>query len=576
MTALHTPPAEITELNALFRRWQRRSNWVDALRWIPPALILGCWLAIALAIASRLIPLLSKLELMIWSVGILSSAALFVIFWFFIWPHSEMRLARRLERALHLQDRISTAMEIQAGRIHTSEQLKRVQLRDTLHHAASASPTTALPIRLSGRVIFLLAASLLTLSLLILLPNGLETSRFWQQQLQYQRPLAIEALEDARGSVVAEDSLSAEERERLLRAIDDAVANLENDAISREEAVASLYGAAQQLQKGQAALNSQSSAVQESYTEAAEALRRGEDPTAPDRPQSLSERLQEMREDLTSLSDDQLSSLAVALREAAEAFALTNPDLASALEAAAEALERGDLTAADEAMADAIFELQTTEANQERAGGDAQSMDRAAEQLANAAEELTDGSDAAPFNDQSGENGADTEVGRKGSQAAAGPAPEGEAREGAAQGARAAENNETRTETSAGQTAGAGDVTSGQSGDVSALSDGDSASRGNEPDGSGRGNYQTIYAPRERIEGNSQVGIELESGSSDILVDSGEFSKNPLGESRIPYTQLFHDYRDSANVALETEYIPLGLRAVIRSYFSAIEPETGG
>ena len=72
----------------------------------------------------------------------------------------------------------------------------------------------------------------------------------------------------------------------------------------------------------------------------------------------------------------------------------------------------------------------------------------------------------------------------------------------------------------------------------------------------------------------SEIGIELEAGSSEILVDSGEFSENPLGESRIPYTLLYHEYRESANTALETEYIPLGLRAVIRSYFSAIEPDT--
>jgi len=573
MTVLTPPPADFAELNALFRRWQWRSNWVDCLRWLPIALILGCWLAIALVVASRFFLLLTQLEQVVLSVGILSSMALSVIVWLFIWPQSELRLARRLERAFHLQERLSTAFEIQAGDIHTSEQLSRVQLRDTLQHATSASPVTALPFRLSSKALLVLAASSFTLSLVILLSSELETRLFWQQQLQAQRSLAMDALEDARGAVVAEERLSAQERERLLRAIDDAVAHLDNDAISREEAVASLYGAAQQLQEGQAALNAQSSTVQESFANAAEALRRGEDRPAPDRPPSLSERLQEMRADLPSLSEDQRSSLALALREAAEAFALTNPDLASALEAAAEALERGDLTAADEAMADAIFELQTMAADQERASSEAGSMDRAAEQLSNAAEQLTDGSDTAPFNDPAGENGSGRDVGRRGSQAAAVPAPEGETSEGAVRGAQGAESADSRTETSAGQTTGASNVTSGQSDDVSALPGGDLPSSGNETDGSGRGNYQTIYAPRERIEGNSQIGIELESGSSDILVDSGEFSENPFGESHIPYTQLFHDYRDSANVALETEYIPLGLRAVIRSYFSAIEPD---
>ena len=65
-----------------------------------------------------------------------------------------------------------------------------------------------------------------------------------------------------------------------------------------------------------------------------------------------------------------------------------------------------------------------------------------------------------------------------------------------------AESNNPSSESSVGQNAGAGDVTSGQSGDVSAASGGDQNSGGNNPDGTGRDNYNTIYAPRERIGGS--------------------------------------------------------------------------
>ena len=576
MTTLPIPSTTFAELNTYFRRWKVRTQWINTLRWLPRTLFLGSSVAIALAISSRIWPLLTRFELAIASAVIIFLSVLIVVVWCWLWPRPKILVARRLERALNLQERLSTALEIQSGRILTSVQLTEYQMRDTLHRAAAATPATALPIQLNGKELLLVALSLIMLFALILLPNAQEAARLWNQQQQFQLSSATAALEEARGSVLAENRLSPEERERLLRALDEAVASLENDAISREEAVASLYDAAQQLEQGQASLNAQSAAVQDSLSEASDALRRGEDRSSPDRPQTLSERLQQMRDELSSLTAEQIALMARALRESAEAFAETHPDLASALEAAAEALERGDLNAADDAMADAIFELEALEAPQNQAPGDARSMDHAADRLSDAAEELAEGSDSSQFR-PGGENSQGSETGREGSegnQAAVGQIPQGDSRESSVRGSHLAESNNPSSESSVGQTAGAGDVTSGQSGDVSASSGGDQSSGGNNPDGTGRDNYNTIYAPRERIGGSSEIGIELEAGSSEILVDSGEFSENPLGESRIPYTLLYHEYRESANAALETEYIPLGLRAVIRSYFSAIEPDT--
>jgi hypothetical protein len=40
----------------------------------------------------------------------------------------------------------------------------------------------------------------------------------------------------------------------------------------------------------------------------------------------------------------------------------------------------------------------------------------------------------------------------------------------------------------------------------------------------------------------------------------------------VPYNQVFSDYSNAANQALERDYIPLGLRDVVRDYFSSLEP----
>jgi hypothetical protein len=40
----------------------------------------------------------------------------------------------------------------------------------------------------------------------------------------------------------------------------------------------------------------------------------------------------------------------------------------------------------------------------------------------------------------------------------------------------------------------------------------------------------------------------------------------------VPYNEVFSDYSEAANRALDQDYIPLGLRDVVRDYFSSLEP----
>jgi hypothetical protein len=64
----------------------------------------------------------------------------------------------------------------------------------------------------------------------------------------------------------------------------------------------------------------------------------------------------------------------------------------------------------------------------------------------------------------------------------------------------------------------------------------------------------------------------LEPETSDVPLAEGEFAENPSGEARVPYNQVFSDYSDAANRALESDYIPLGLRDVVHDYFTSLEP----
>ena len=75
---------------------------------------------------------------------------------------------------------------------------------------------------------------------------------------------------------------------------------------------------------------------------------------------------------------------------------------------------------------------------------------------------------------------------------------------------------------------------------------------------------------RQPNDGNN---VELAPDDSNAPVREGDFSENPNGQVTVPYNQVFSDYADAANHALDSDYVPLGLRDVVRDYFTSLEPK---
>jgi len=93
----------------------------------------------------------------------------------------------------------------------------------------------------------------------------------------------------------------------------------------------------------------------------------------------------------------------------------------------------------------------------------------------------------------------------------------------------------------------------------------------NGPGDGGLREFEPIYAP-QRLGGEGGPEMELPQGS-----DPGELVRelpsNPeIGSSTVPYNQVYANYADAANQALEDQHIPLGLRGYVRDYFSSLEP----
>ncbi len=101
----------------------------------------------------------------------------------------------------------------------------------------------------------------------------------------------------------------------------------------------------------------------------------------------------------------------------------------------------------------------------------------------------------------------------------------------------------------------------------------DASDEQNNPDGAGEADYQAVFAPRFSVEAAGEDELRLGADPGEAPLTEGEFQDNPLGESVVPYNQVFSSYADAASRALESDYIPLGMRDVIRDYFSSLDPQ---
>jgi hypothetical protein len=226
------------------------------------------------------------------------------------------------------------------------------------------------------------------------------------------------------------------------------------------------------------------------------------------------------------------------LQSAAEALEGSNPELAESLADAAEAIESGDLEAAQEALGDAA------ESMAEAGSGSTQQVDELADQLGEGQGDLADaGKNQAPQPGQGGMGQVQPGGAGQGDQQSEGPGGSG-----------------------AGRGEFQGEASGGQAGDQMPTDNG--------PGDGGEVPYDDIYSP-QRVggEGGEDVDIPGDPGAGLPTGVEGDFAENPAGESAVPYNEVYSDYEGAVNEALEGGYVPLGLRDVIRGYFSRLDPE---
>lgn len=634
-TSTSTLPPEDT-LQALdwhIRRWNTRLRLVRSLIWVPRGLLLGVLFGLMVAGISRLRPWLLPEEILQNALIAVALTGFFSAALIWLWPRRQLASARDFDLRFELKERMSTAIELLTGVIFAPMELMQLQLEDARIAANRTKHTEWLPLRVKWLEIGALLIAILLLVLSITLENPFTQNVLEQQALQEELQERQEELREASESVEDDASLSEQQVEELTEPIDEAIEALENEDISQQEAVAELTQAEQELREmGEDGMNTDE---REAFQSAGEQLRAsppseqlGEAMENRDLEEAAQE-TEELSNDLNNLDEQDRQELADQLESAADALQETNPELADQLREAAEALREGDIEAAEQALQEAAETLnEQSQANQQQADAARQlqqDVSRSRQEMTefdpsqagesgnseqNQQDQGQEGTQQESGEQQGGQQGqqgegqegnttsqgqqSDTNQQGEGEQSSSASGSESQGQEGEntgqGQNSQASESGGSEGESSQGQEGQQGQANASSPGGEGAGEGASTAGEGdtqnspgnqpgeidNSPGDDDERDYEPVYNPSRIGEDGEAPELSLSGEVSDDEGDplqEAEFNDEFSGESTVPYNEVFGDYQGEAQRALESDYIPINLRDLVRAYFTSIEPE---
>lgn len=599
-------------LSVLVRAWDRRLRLQQTVRWLALSLAPGIVLGITLAIISRVQPFLLRDQIITYTlIGMGSGLGIMLLIVTF-YPRSIQRAAQQFDVRFQLKERISTALELLNGRIRTTEEFTSRQLEDAIRTAQTVRPRDYLPLRMRWQDWATVAVLGLILGVMLFLPNPQEEAVVEAAEVNEAIEDAAEELEEIIEDVAADPNLGEDDRQSLLEELEISRETLEQPDITTEEAFATLSEIESDLQSLADEIANQLESQRQALAAAESALGSAMPPQEPGAdsgelneasPDDLADMLEQLAEDLANGAETDEQRLSEALEEAAQALENTNPEASQALSDAAENLQQSDPNAAQQNLNEAQQNLQQGQQSQQNLQESQQNLQQGAEQANEAQQNLQQGQMqqgqmqqgqqnnmgtaqpgqqmqlGTPMQGQLAETGtpvvmpADGEQGQQGENEGdmQGMQPGGEMPPNSMGGMQGIPGGAVQSGAVAGAGKGAGDEdpTGGESSGF--ADDGSPIETNNDPDGEGERDFDPIFAP-QRIGGQGGNGIELEPDGGNSPIVEGEFSENPTGNVTVPYNEVFSDYNDAASEALEQDYVPLGMRDVIRDYFTSIEP----
>jgi len=532
--------ATITDLNHTLNGWISRLRWQRAVAWSLRGLSAGLITALAIGLTSLFQARLLRqeyLSLVLW-VGLAGLLAFGLGAYF--WPVRRLEVARWFDLALHLEERVSTALELNRDGAKATPELARRQLDDAVGRARAVKLSRDLPLR-AGRY-----ESLLAVLLIVLAAAFWFRGESWFQAAQQARVVEQSVarqqaqIEEILTQIQNNENLTEAQKRILSAPLEQALEGLaENPSLEGSVSVLSSAGeqmqalttvqaeaAAQALQGAGSELSAQEDSP---LQQAGENLTQGDYSAAADELNNL---------DVSQLSPEAAAALADQLQSTAAILQSSNPELAAELNRAAGALRNGDTATAQEALSRAAESL--AQAGQQIAAS--QTARQAAAQLQQGADQVLAAGGGQPGQAQTAEgapadqSGGAGQTGEPASGSGTGP-----------EGAQGAQPGPEAPSAPIPQNNGSGD--------------------------GGEQAYEQIYAPTLLGgEGGPEVGLPPgQPGEGDPL-GTGPTTPGDPTQSLVPYNEVYSEYEQANRQAVEGGSIPVQFIQIIRSYFDSLKP----
>jgi hypothetical protein len=496
----------------------------------------------------------------------------------------DLRIARLVDLSAGLKDRLTTAVELLQGRIHSP--LAERQVADALARGSELAPARVFPWRWHP-LRWAAAGALVALFFWLSLQTN-PRDRVLAREAEARQAIAavqanVEQLKNELGNAEnpsPELQQAREQLERLSRELAQAGPN-------QEQALARL-GEAEQNLAGQ--LNPRAQAERFGLDRLARELdRSGQAPGTSsqfqqgDR-QAPAQALENIAGQLGNLSAENREALAQALERAVQTMRGINPILADRLQQAADALRRGDLDAARQALEEAgrlAGEMGQRVSDQERLARVVDRLEAQRQQLAgqrSGALARAQGQQAQPGAGAQASQQARQGQSGQGSQAQAGA-------QGGDQTGQGGQAGQAGSGNQGGQGPGSNQPGSGAgfSGQASGLVAGSTAPRSqggvatgggqpltDRPGTTGTGELDAVYAPVQRLGSQGQTSfIPGQQSAGPVERQAGD-GPVELGQLMVSYQEVIGQYQSAAGRALDTGYVPGPLKDLVKAYFDSL------
>lgn len=541
--------SELSHYLGIFRRRLRlqdgahlaqRSLWVAAL-------ISG-----VIQIIGRVFPIAG---LAFWTLAPLAIWLLSVSAYAALKPMSAMHVARRVDQALRLRQRLSTALAFESPSAtqtafalsaapYADPRLVSAQRADALSFAAAVQPSRDLPLIWQPRPLWLASAFIACVILSALLPNPMDEILAQRRQLQEEATRQAQKIDELRKEIAESQELSPQTQEELLRQLAELAEKLRRNPGDLEQALADLSNLEKTLQAQQDANAVSQQANLERLAQRLSSLAQLQPKTKDSAAQAAAQALADITTNLPNLDEAKRQELARELAQmAAESAQSGDADLAQALSALAQALQSGDLQAATQASQNAQDAFSNTEARL----NDQAALQSAIAQLQNSRQALAQTARQAA----SGQNAA--QAPGQGSGQSPGQVA------GSNPGNQGGQGGGSKANTLPPTTGGRGDV----------------RPQGEAPNIAPAPLSQQVYAPWQRAPGSSdRLFIPgQDTGQGQTQVNPGQSNlpgtDNP---ALVPYNQVFYDYYNLASQTMQQSHIPTALLSYVKNYFSLLAP----